>query len=67
MFRTTVTVLCVMVMIGTLVATQIFTQGVGYSLQLGTDRLGGDLMVVPVGHRTRLNPTSSLDSPKPST
>ena len=49
MFRTTVTILCVMVMIGTLVATQIFTQGVGYSLQLGTDRLGGDLLVVPVG------------------
>ena len=38
-----------MVMIGTLVATQLFTQGVGYSLQLGTNRLGGDLLVVPVG------------------
>ena len=49
MFRTTVTVLCVMVMIATLVATQIFTQGVGYSLQLGTERLGADLIVVPVG------------------
>ena len=49
MFRTTLTVLCVMVMIGTLVATQIFTQGVGYSLQLGTERLGADLVVVPVG------------------
>lgn len=49
MFRTTVTVLCVMVMIGTLVATQIFTTGVVYSLQLGTERLGADLIVVPLG------------------
>lgn len=38
-----------MVMIGTLVATQIFTTGVVYSLQLGTERLGADLIVVPLG------------------
>ena len=48
-FRTAVTIISIAVMIATLFASQLFTQGVSYGLQTGTERLGADLIVVPQG------------------
>ncbi len=48
-FRTIVTCIAMITIIGTLFATQIFVQGVAHAVEVGTDRLGADLIVMPLG------------------
>jgi len=48
-FRTVVTCIAMIVIIGTLFATQIFVQGVVQAVEVGTERLGADMIIVPIG------------------
>ncbi len=48
-FRTVITSVAMIAIIGTLFATQIFVQGVAQDVEIGTERLGADLVVVPIG------------------
>jgi len=49
LFRTVITSVAMVAIIGTLFATQIFVQGVAGAVQVGTERLGADMVVVPKG------------------
>jgi putative ABC transport system permease protein len=44
-----VSIVAMIVIIGTLFATQVFVQGVAQAVEVGTERLGADMIVVPVG------------------
>ena len=48
-FRTIITSIAMIAIIGTLFATQIFVQGVAHAVEVGTERLGADMIVVPIG------------------
>ena len=48
-FRTIVTSVAMIAIIGTLFATQIFVQGVAHAVEIGTERLGADMIIVPIG------------------
>ena len=49
LFRTIITSVAMIAIIGTLFATQVFVQGVASAVEVGTERLGADLIVVPMG------------------
>jgi putative ABC transport system permease protein len=48
-FRTVVTSLAMIAIIGTLFTTQVFVQGVAHAVEVGTERLGADMIIVPIG------------------
>ena len=48
-FRTVVTSLAMIAIIGTLFTTQVFVQGVAHAIEVGTERLGADMIIVPIG------------------
>jgi len=54
-FRTSIILIALALMVGTLFATLLFSQGVSYGVQNGTQRLGADLLVVPVGAQEDAN------------
>ena len=48
-FRTAITCVAMIAIIGTLFATQIFVEGITRAVEVGTERLGADLIIVPQG------------------
>ena len=43
------TIVAMVAIIGTLFASQIFVQGVTHVVEVGTERLGADMIIVPLG------------------
>lgn len=48
-FRTFVTSFAMITIIGSLFATQVFVQGVAHASEVGIERLGADMIIVPMG------------------
>ena len=48
-FRTAVTCVAMIAIIGTLFSTQLFVEGITHAVEVGTERLGADLIIVPQG------------------
>jgi len=48
-FRTIITIVAMVAIIGTLFASQVFVQGVTHVVEVGTERLGADMIIVPLG------------------
>jgi hypothetical protein len=61
-YRNIATILCFIVIAGTLLTTTSSSGGVGNSVEVGTDRLGADLVVLPQPPPSRDRPSSSGSS-----
>jgi len=48
-FRTIITIVAMVAIIGTLFASQVFVQGITGVVEVGTERLGADMIIVPLG------------------
>ena len=46
---TIVTIVAMIAIIGTLFATEVFVQGIAHAVEVGTERLGADMIIVPLG------------------
>jgi putative ABC transport system permease protein len=53
LFRTLIIIISVGLMTGTIFSMTLFFEGVGHGLRLGTERMGADLMVIPLGVEKR--------------
>ena len=62
-FRSAVVFLCVMGVAGFLVATTLIIKGAENSLNVGIERLGADIIVVPEGAETRVETALLMGKP----